>query len=489
MTKITTLNIGLNTVKYMVFRDASAITWGTLPLADAVKNGVIPDPAALGEQLRPLFATGKLPGEKVICSINGLPFSYRFFTLPKMEPSSLNEALARMARQEMPLAPEDMYLSWHPYPAEKDERQFLVTGITRPPVDALIKMAAAAGFRPYLMCLPHISLAALTGRDYAIIVDFEPDYSNITLVVQGIPVGMHTVPSSGPDANLQDMTGHLIRELTRMTGFYNNNHSKNPLPETTTILLTGELSNAPETLKLIQEEIGYPVEILKLPADTVVMPPEAPLASFAVNIGDALQNGIPHTRPLIDPALVHEINLHNIAAARASGKKQAVSVKKVLLSVALVIGVGALAAAYYSQNQAGVQVAQLQAELQQAKRQLTQTQAATDLAAQTTGNINAMISSTQQIARDNQRILNPRDSVSDLNFLTQSLPTASTFNTIDVSAGQISINGITTAPERVVDYVRSLETSGKFTAANIIWIDRYQSGDNLLISFLITITR
>jgi Tfp pilus assembly protein PilN len=444
----------------------------------------------VGEQLKPLFSSGKLPGERVICSINGLPFSYRFFTLPRMEPPALHEALARMAKQEMPLAPEDMYLSWRAYPAEKDERQFLVTGIPRRPVDALITIASAAGIRPCLMCLPHISLAALTSRDNAIIVDFEPDYSNITLMVQSIPVGMHTVPSPGPEANLQDMTGHLIRELTRMTGFYNNNHPRNPIPETTTILLTGELSNEPETLKLIQEETGYPVEILKeLPANTVVIPPEAPLAAFAVNIGDALQDGVSHGHPASDPALVRDINLQNIIEERAGGKKHVISIKKVLLSAALVIGIGALAVAYLSQNQASVEVAQLQAELQQAKRQLTQTQAAVDLAAQTSNTINAMISSTQQIERENQKILNPRDSVSDLKFLTQSLPPASTFNTIDISSGQININGTTTAPERVIDYVRSLETSGKFAAANIIWIDRYQSVNNPLISFLITIIR
>jgi Tfp pilus assembly protein PilN len=490
MMKVTTLNIGLNTVKYMVFRDASAIEWGTLPLVGAVKNGVILDPAALGEQLRPLFAPGKLPRERVICSINGLPFSYRFFTLPRMEPSSLHEALARMAKQEMPLAPEDMYLSWRAYPAEKGEQQFLVTGITRRPVDALIKMAAAAGIRPYLMCLPHISLAMLTIRDNAIMVDFEPDYSNITLVVQGIPVGMHTVPSPGPEANLQDMTGQLIRELTRMTGFYNNNHPRNPIPETTAILLTGELSNEPETLKLIQAETGYPVEILKeLPANTVVMPPEAPLATFAVNIGDALQDGVPHAHPAGDPALVRDINLHNIIEERAGGKKNVISIKKVLLSAVLVIGIGALAAAYLSQNQAGVKVAQLKAELQQAKQELTLIQAASGLAAQTSNTLNAVIASAQQIEQDNQKILNPRDSVSDLKFLTQSLPLASTFNTIDISSGQININGITTAPERVIDYVRSLEASGKFAAANIIWIDRYGIGNSPLISFLITIIR
>jgi Tfp pilus assembly protein PilN len=487
--KVTTLNIGLNTIRYMVFHDASAVAWGTLPLAGTVKNGLIQEPETAGEQLKSLFASGKLPREKVICSINGLPFSYRFFTLPRMDVPSVNEAVARLARQEMPLSPEDMYLSWRAYPAEKDEWRFLVAGVTRRPVDALIKMNLSAGVRPYLMCLPHIALAALTRRENAIIVDFEPDFSNITLVVQGVPVGMHTVPSSSPEANLQDITGHLIRELRRMAGFYNDNHPGNPIPETTAILLTGELSHGPETAKLIQDETGYRVELLhELPAGTVIIPPEVPLATFAVNIGDALQDGVPQGYPAAGPALVRDINLRDIITERAGSKKPEGLLRKVLLATALVIGVGALAAAYLWQNQAGAEVIQLQTELQQAKQELAQVQAAAALAAQTTNNINEILASTQKLEQQNQEILSPRDSVNDINLLTGALPPATTFETINVSSGQISIEGTTTSPERVMEYVRSLESSGKFTAANIIWIDK-NTDKTLNISFLMNIIR
>jgi Tfp pilus assembly protein PilN len=120
---------------------------------------------------------------------------------------------------------------------------------------------------------------------------------------------------------------------------------------------------------------------------------------------------------------------------------------------------------------------------------MTQAKASADAAAQISKDINTTISLTQQMERDNQQMLNPRDSVSDLKLLTQSLPAASTFNTVDVSAAQININGITAAPERVIDYVRTLEASGKFKAANIVWIDRVGAGSNAIITFLITVVR
>jgi Tfp pilus assembly PilM family ATPase/Tfp pilus assembly protein PilN len=490
MMKVTTLNIGLNSVRYMVFRDASAVKWGTLPLDGAVKNGLIQDPAAIGGQLKSLFASGKLPREKIICSISGMPFSYRLFTLPRMDTPSVNEAIARLARQEMPLSVEDMYLSWRAYPADKDEWQFLVAGVTRRPVDALIKTASVAGIKPCLMYLPHISLAALTRRENAIIVDFEPDYSNITLVVRGVPVGMHTVPPPGPEASLQDMTGQLIRELKRMTGFYNDNHPRSPIPETTPILLTGQLAPEPDTVPRLKEETGFPVEMLnEIPADTVVIPAEVPLATFAVNIGDALQDGIPRGHPSAEPALVRDINLQQIIDEQTGVKKGGGLSRKTLLAAALVIGVGALAFAYLSQNQAGTETARLQSELQQAKQELARLEQASALAGETEANINAIISSTRLLEQQNQRIFNPRDSVSDLKSLTQAMPPGTTFNTLDVSSGQISVAGVTASPEQVVAYVRSLEASGKFSAANIIWIDKAQNAGSTAISFLITIIR
>jgi Tfp pilus assembly PilM family ATPase/Tfp pilus assembly protein PilN len=489
--KVTTLNIGLNYIKYLVFRDASAVAWGSVPLAGAVKNGIILQPENTGEQLRSLFVSGKLPGEKVICSINGLPFTYRYVTLPRMNPSSLKEALSRLARQEMPLAPEDMYLSWRAYPAEKGEWQFLVMGVTRHSIDALIKMTSAAGVTPYLMCLPHISLAALADRDNAIMVDFGPDCSNITLVVRGVPVGMHTVPTPDPEANLQDKTGQLIREITRMAGFYNDNHPKNPIPEMTTVLLTGDLSSEPETVKLLQEGTGYPAELLKQPlTDKVKLPSEFPFSLFAINVGDVLQDEIIDGATGKNLALCRDLNIRNIIDERTGGRKTGGILKPLLLSAVLTIGIGALVAAYIFQTQAGVKATQLQSELRQAHQQLVQMQAAASLAVQTENDINKILSSARLIEQQNQSLLNPRDNVSDLNFLTQSLPPATSFSTIEVNVNQITMDGTTAAPERVIEFVRKLELSAKFTAVDIVWINRSaNSGNNMGIGFLITIKK
>ena len=115
---ITTLNISSSAIKYLVLKGNRAIKHGSVPPAGPVNNGFILQPEIIADQLKSLFASKKLPRDRVICSVNGLPFSYRLFTLPKMEPEAFKEALLRVTRKEMPLALEEMYLSWQVYPAE-----------------------------------------------------------------------------------------------------------------------------------------------------------------------------------------------------------------------------------------------------------------------------------------------------------------------------------------------------------------------------------
>jgi Tfp pilus assembly PilM family ATPase/Tfp pilus assembly protein PilN len=489
MTRLTTLHISQNAIKYMVFRDTEAVAWGTVPLTGAVKNGHILDTAAVSRQFKNLIASGKVPADRIICSLNGLPFSYRFFTLPKMDATSVDEAITRMAKQEMPLAPEDMILSWRAYPGEKGDHQYLVTGITRRPVDALIKTFSAAGIKPYIMCLPQIVLASLSKQEDVIIIDAEPDSSNITLVAHGVPAGMHTVPSSNPEANLQDITGQLIRELTRMADFYNDNHPRNPIPDTTKILLTGELANEPEIAALLQSKTGYAVDTFKeLPANTLVIPPEVPLAAYAVNIGAAMYNMMPSPTSANNPAFVREINLANIISEQSISTKVKGSNKKWILCAVLAIGVISLAAAFVFQYQASGKISQLTTELQQVNHQLAQKQNAARQAVTTETNIKQILSATQQLKNDYLKVLNPRDIISDINLLTQSMPPGTTFKIIDMNSVQISINGITTTQERVIEYVKSLEFSGAFSSASIIWMDR-ASNTGASIAFLIVIIR
>jgi hypothetical protein len=279
------------------------------------------------------------------------------------------------------------------------------------------------------------------------------------------------------------MAGQLARELTRMTGFYNDNHPGNPLPETIKVWLTGESSGDAEVLKHIQENSGYPIETLKLPDGALNILPDMPLATYAANAGVAILEKT--NLATAEPDYTREIDLAGIMAGRTKVKKPAVPWKKWLPWAVIALGLIALLAAYVSRGQAEAQLTSLKAGLQHYEQELTMRQNAADQAQQTQDSINRVLATTQQLKTQNQNVFNPRDSVSDVKLITQSLPPATSFGAINISPAQISITGTTTIQEKVVEYVRALEASRRFASVSIIWIDRSGTG----MAFLITIVR
>jgi type IV pilus assembly protein PilM len=478
---LTALNISSRDVKYLVARGNSVIDWGSLPLPDVLRNGVIRQPELAGEQLKSFFASKKLPREKVVCSLNGLPFSYRFASLPRMAPASLNEAVMRVARQEIPLAPDDMYVSWETYRDGREEWECLVLGVARPSVDSLVRTLAAAGIKPYLLEVKHLLLARLAGRRDAIIVDFEPDFSAITLVAGGIPVGMHTVPSLGQGAQLQDETDLLLDELTRMVGFYNDSHAQSPIPGNAVLLLTGELSADPAVAESIKNETGYRVEALSTPLD---IPPELPVAGYAANIGAALKLSAPDVEAGAETPPARHIDLGRIARERKPGLRAATALKAWLLPAALVVGVGLLAGAFQLQHRSAAGVAELQTELALAEQQLTQSQARLDRAGEVQSEIDSLTASALALQQRNAGILAPEEYVSDLARLIQAMPSGMSFSSLEMPGSQIVVRGITAVPAPVVEFARNIEASGEFAQADIIWIKRADSGG---ISFMVII--
>lgn len=117
--KITTLNISSNVIRYIATNGNGKVKHGSISPEGLINNGLILQPDTIASQIKSLFSSNALPKDKVICSINGLPFSYRLFTLPKMEPAALNEAIVRVIRKEMPISPDEMYLLWQAYPVGK----------------------------------------------------------------------------------------------------------------------------------------------------------------------------------------------------------------------------------------------------------------------------------------------------------------------------------------------------------------------------------
>lgn len=484
--KITTLNISSNVIKYVATNGNGKVKHGSVSPDGLINNGLILQPDAIASQIKSLFSNNALSRDRVICSINGLPFSYRLFTLPKMDSTAFNEAILRVIRKEMPISPEEMYLLWQAYPAENNEWQVLVAGVTRQPVDNLIKTLSAAGIRPYFLDLQHLSLARLTSENDAIIVECEKDYSNIVMVIDGVPQALHIIPSLGPEAVLKDEVRQVISRLSKMVNFYNSSHSKNPIKDTAKVLLTGELVNDNSVVELVRQEMTYPVELLSPTSEAIS---GLPVHEFAVNTGSMLMRVVSEKETGINTAPQRNINLGRIARQLKGGDISGKLDKKVPWSIAIFAGIAALVFAFLSQSQVQTDIDLAQEELAIANTGFNQVRSTLDSAQVIQNNINEIEARIKSINSDYQSILSSTDYVSDIAAITLSMPEDVIYSSLEVGSDQISIFGMANEPSLVVQFARNLESIGDFSKADINWIDVSNSGVGPGFAFMVIIRR
>ena len=484
--KITTLNISSNVIKYIATNGNGKVKHGSISPEGLINNGLILQPDAIASQIKSLFASNALPKGKVICSINGLPFSYRLFTLPKMEPAAFSEAVIRVIRKEMPISPDEMYLLWQAYPAENNEWQVLVAGITRQPVDTLVKTLSAAGIRPYFLDLQHLSLARLTSESDAVIVECEKDYSNIVMLVGGVPQALHIIPSLGPQAALQDEIRQVVGRLNKMVNFYNGNHPKNPIKDTAKILLTGELVNDKSVIELVQQEVNYPVELLA-PTNKVIS--DLPANEYAVNAGSLLMKVIPEKQVTRNTAPYRSINLGRIARELRGAAISSLSNKVIFGSIAAFAGIAALTFAFLSQNQVRTEIGEIQTQLDEANAAYNAAKSALDASQSVQNHITEIKTQIDLVNSSYQSILDSPDYVSDIAAITQSEPEGIMFTSLDLGSEQITVHGRADVPFSVVQFARNLELIGGFVKAEIERIEWASTGAGPAFSFLIVVNK
>ena len=392
-----TLNISATSIRILSVKGRHVQKWGNAPLASGlVRDGLILQPKAVGAAIDALFESTEVPKERVITSLTGLSFAYRFLNLPRVKPALLEEAIQRGARKEIPLPLEELYLSWQATGGKQDEQNFFVLGVPRNLVDVLVQTLTAARLEPYLMDLKPLALARAANRDEAIIVALEPDWFDIVLVTDGIPTILHTTAPRGKEASIEDNIRRLTDELSKTVKFYNSSHPENPLSPTTPLLLTGELSAEATASQLLQDEIGYPVEPLVPP---LKFPPDLPVALYATNMGLALKKV-----PQKTATRFRDINL-NVLSSKYKPAARLLPMRYMLLSLALIITIALMFPTYQVNSHAGAETIRLQAELSTVGQQLREARLATNKAEQIEDTINEITADVEKLREERQDIL------------------------------------------------------------------------------------
>ncbi len=483
--RITTLNISSNEIKYVV-AGGSKIKYGSVSSEGLINNGLILQPDTIAKQIDAMFKSNSLPRESVICSINGLPFTYRLFTLPKMDAKAFDEAILRTIRKEMPISPEEMYLTWQAYPAEKDEWQVLVAGVTRQPVDNLIKTLQAAGVAPYYLDLQHLALARLTSEKDAIIVEFEKDYSNTVIIVEGVPQALNIIPSLGPQADWQEEIHQIANKLTQMVDFYNSNHPKKLIKDSVKVFLTGKSAADGKVLAPIQQALNYHVELL---APTQRGISGLSVHEYAANAGSLFMN-VTHINPAgKDAAPYQYINLAKISSELKGGKIGGKGMQKLLIPIVVGAGIAALVLAFLLQNQAQTDIDKYQKELTEANTALSQKQSAVGNTKTIQDNINQIEDQIKDIKSSYTAVVGSSDYVKDIAAIQRSLPPKTVFTSLEINTSFINVSGRTVRGITVVEFARNLESIGGFSQATIESIDKSGGENGYTLTFRLTVYR
>jgi Tfp pilus assembly protein PilN len=465
-----TLNISNRSIKILSVKGRQVKKWGNLALANGlVRDGLILQPQAVGEAIAALFKSTGIPKEKVITSLAGVSFTYRFMNMPRIKPALLDEAILRAAKKEISLPLDELYLSWQLLPGKGDEQTYFVLGVPRNFVDVLVETLKIAGIEPYLIDLQPLALARAANRRDAIVVSMEPDCFDIVFIANGIPAVIHTISPRSEGATLEDNIRRLADELVKTAAFYQSRHPESPLSPTTPLLLTGDLALEAPTSALLQAEIEYPIEPLVPPVDS---PPELPVSSYTANIGLALKNIPLKTAAGGEDSRFHDININILSGKYRKARAKPIPARRIMLWILLAIAIILLFPLYQSRNQITAENARQQTEFSNISQELDFTKLISEENAQTDNTIQQIIAGTEALKAANQSLLITRGDFShNLNLVTEALPPSTHFTSIDIDRKLVTVRGETDSVFAVVDYAVALELKEQFPEVRITELD------------------
>ena len=485
-----TLSINPTSVRLLSVKGRQIDKWGSMPIAPGlVKNGLIMQPKVVGTVINALFESTEVPRERVITCVAGLPFVHRFITLPRMKPVYLPEAIRRVAKKEMPMPLDNLYLSWQNIGRGNDELDDLfVLGIPRDPVDAVIQTLVHAGVKPYIMDIKPLALARAANQEEAIIIDMEQGFFDIVLVANGIPSAIHAIfPRGG--ATLEDNIKRLSDGLQKTVEYHNSNEPENQISPDAPVLVTGELSNDEAASELLRAQTGYHIQSLAPPFE---LPSSLPVSQFSANVGLALKKVSLRTVEKGDATLNCGVDI-NIFSGKYGVKRGWINLRNILLLLALIIAAGLLFPNYQLKRHAEAETVHSQTEVTVVKNKLEQALIAYDDAKQVEDMIDEVSANSESIKQERQALLSSRgDNTNSLKLITNSVPDEAYFTNMEIETNGIMVEGHAASPFTVVKYVRAIEALGAFSEARIAWIDEIEneaSGLENNISFRIAVTK
>jgi type IV pilus assembly protein PilM len=456
----TSLYINDTCIRLMVTRGKRITKLADVPLDTGLSEiNTEEKEAELVARLKQLFKSNKISAKRIILGVSGLHCLTRPVSLPELPRAMLDEAIMREAARVLPVPLEQLYISWQTISASEGKIKAFMVAIPKQIADTLISVINKAGFKPYLMDIKPLALARLAREDTAIIVDVQLKEFDIVVMANRTPQPIRTVAFPEESLSLNEKIQIVKDELKRTIEFHNTNNQDALIHPNAPLLVSGELADEPELYELLAQELGYQVSPLTSPLKCLK---QLDPSHHLVNVGLALKEFsreagplLPNFNTLPTPYLPKPISLNRIMAIPA-----AVTAVSLILLLAMTIQ-NAGESIESAQNQLSTNNFIIDKKQAQKKQMMEEIAVAEQQLAKYEKNREKFIAVLNSFNTHGEKINK------DLKAILDNQIDEFVINTIAHSGSHLTVNGCADSEQEVLEYVRKIYSTGRFSEITI----------------------
>ncbi len=475
-----TLSIETDAVRMVVFRGGQVVTWATMPLpSGAIRDGAVEDQQALRETIRALLVPeGLEKSRRMLVTIPGNRAMLRTVALPQIKDNLLKEAVPRLARTELPVALEEVYLFWRTLSGQGGQRTLFFLGVLRGIMQSHVRVFDGLGLRLRLMDIRPFALAKAANRTECLIVDIASGGFDIVVVAGGAPVLVRSLGPTQGETSPDQRAARISEEIGRTLQFYESGERNGVSLRQASLLITGNTASEPLLDDMLRKGVALPLEPLKVPLD---YPEGFPVAEYAANLGLALQS-----MPARIPSCRFNVNL-----LPAELGPRPIPYKQVGVGLAVAAALsGLVPVAEYkmSLDQHVARLAGIKAPL--AREVTARRQILADVRS-LEQNIQKVNAEADGLEKGYKSLVESRGTLSTVMRVAASAAPPQV--TLEIAKGEtgksVTLSGKTDSYETALQYLRSLEGTGQFKKVQLDTVTRQdKQGDSGEVAFIFRLT-
>jgi type IV pilus assembly protein PilM len=430
----------------------------------------------LVEKIKYLLKSNKVNDKKIILGLSGLHCLTRPLVLPELPRPMLKEAITREAKRVLPVPIEQLYISWEIVSIADEKIQAFLVAMPRQMADMMIRVFSKAGCKPYLMDIKPLALARLSPEPEALIVDVQSKEYDIIIMLNGLPQPIRTVSFPEESLPLSEKLAIVQEDVKRTIQFFNSNNGENQILPETTMYVSGEIAEETEVYESLAAELGLKAALLSSPLKCMK---QLDPSRHLVNVGLALKEAgtepaalKPNFNTLPEPYQPKHVSMSRMLAIPAAG----IAVGIVILLTVMV------------QN-AAADINQAQSQLENTQFILVKKQADKKTLLQNITTMEQTLSGTEQAYTVYSNALKSLSKTgelmnTDIDTTVDNVVPDFYFEALTHNGGQMTITGTADTEQEVLEYVRNLEATGRFSEITIASIKLNESEEgNIFVEY------